>query len=37
VSELCENCGTPASYTLEGELGMLCYCTLKILTEEEQK
>ena len=32
--EVCENCLTPAIYTLEGEMGKMCHCTLVSLQEE---
>jgi hypothetical protein len=34
--EVCENCLTPAIYTLEGELGKICKCTMMALTEGEE-
>jgi hypothetical protein len=35
VSERCENCETPAIYSVEGELGKVCYCTAMLLLEDK--
>ena len=36
-NDVCENCLTPATYTLEGEIGRLCLCSMLALKDAEQK